>query len=400
MKRSSLSILAVLFFLSGQHACPPPCPDQDGDEYGCPASPQCLFPDLDCDDSDAGIHPCAEEICGNGIDENCSGIDYRCVIPDLDVENPEPNDEIFYEVDPWSGYNIVQGSLHTLALSPEGCFLGDFDNLLLPLPGCWYVRFYLEWCVEGADLALVLIDQDTQEYIGDGQYPGRDDFIEVQLPHGAGGRNLAVQITGTAGPPGTHFYLTIETNPILGTDGDYDGYDNRICGGDDCDDTDPSIHPCATEFAGDGVDSDCSGEDRPWHPPFMFDEIEPNDELADAHDLGIPEIGETVQGYGNICSTGLISDYTGDKDYFLFETPSGTAGLEFVFDALNDNDQFHIWLFKWNDPEWELVDKVAIAIDPKSLTVSADPNTLYHFFLAGMKGPPGEYELHVTATLK
>ena len=46
-----------------------------------------------------------------------------------------------------------------------------------------------------------------------------------------------------------------------GCDQDGDGYQSEDCGGDDCDDTDPSIHPGATDNPGDGIDQDCDGAD-------------------------------------------------------------------------------------------------------------------------------------------
>src|SRR5690606_27971955 len=38
--------------------------DADGDGYGC----------MDCDDAAPGVHPGAAELCGNGIDDDCSGL--------------------------------------------------------------------------------------------------------------------------------------------------------------------------------------------------------------------------------------------------------------------------------------------------------------------------------------
>ena len=53
---------------------PGPCVDLDGDFYGSPASINCSLQGTDCDDANPGVHPFAEEICGNGIDDDCNGV--------------------------------------------------------------------------------------------------------------------------------------------------------------------------------------------------------------------------------------------------------------------------------------------------------------------------------------
>ena len=56
----------------------------------------------------------------------------------------------------------------------------------------------------------------------------------------------------------------LESNFDCMTDADDDGYGDKIVlgvSGTDCDDQDASIHPNAPETAGDGIDSNCNGND-------------------------------------------------------------------------------------------------------------------------------------------
>jgi hypothetical protein len=52
---------------------PPACIDNDEDGYGASVSSECLFSDVDCDDSDPAVNPGAMEICNDGIDNDCDG---------------------------------------------------------------------------------------------------------------------------------------------------------------------------------------------------------------------------------------------------------------------------------------------------------------------------------------
>ncbi|RLI99791.1 MAG: hypothetical protein DRP03_02450, partial [Candidatus Aenigmatarchaeota archaeon] len=50
------------------------------------------------------------------------------------------------------------------------------------------------------------------------------------------------------------------TTPLC-FDKDGDGYESSICGGTDCNDNNPNIHPGAVDICGNGIDEDCDGSD-------------------------------------------------------------------------------------------------------------------------------------------
>jgi cysteine-rich repeat protein len=51
------------------------CVDADGDGYNVTGG---ICGEIDCNDADSNIHPDATDVCGNGVDEDCSGADEEC----------------------------------------------------------------------------------------------------------------------------------------------------------------------------------------------------------------------------------------------------------------------------------------------------------------------------------
>jgi hypothetical protein len=75
------------------------------------------------------------------------------------------------------------------------------------------------------------------------------------VPSDPVGEDTAPAETGHEGETGASDH-TGDTAPPPDADGD--GYGDASCGGDDCDDADPSVHPGAEDWC-DGVDRDCDG---------------------------------------------------------------------------------------------------------------------------------------------
>ncbi|RME52293.1 hypothetical protein D6783_05260, partial [Candidatus Woesearchaeota archaeon] len=71
------------------------CTDSDGDGYGVAGlNTDCALVGDDCDDNNASVHPGAPEVCGNGVDEDCTGADQQCTTPaetlyQFDFDNPD-----------------------------------------------------------------------------------------------------------------------------------------------------------------------------------------------------------------------------------------------------------------------------------------------------------------------
>ena len=205
----------------------------DGDEprRACAESREFAVVDGDCDDGDPTIHPEAREECGNGVDEDCDGVDPEDLDADgdgydqcLDCDDADPlfnpdaidfcdnglDEDCSGEADDDTGLNT---------------WFGDFDG-----DGWGTESGRWESCREPRD-DMVLVAGDC------------DDF------------------DATVNPDAEEVWYDGVDQDCAGDDDydqDADGDRSEDHGGADCDDTDPSTSSRADEKL-DRIDHDCDG---------------------------------------------------------------------------------------------------------------------------------------------
>lgn len=225
--------------------------DTDGDGFTLPA---------DCNNLDSSVYPGAEDVCTDGIDQDCSGSANR----DCDGDGYEPpadcddSDKDAYPGAPEKDYdNIDQDCDGTdnndkdgdgfTSVRVGGLDCDDLDGTVHP--GASEIAYdgIDQDCVDGD---LVDVDEDG--------FPGALSQGENDAILDCADQNPAIH-------PGAAevAYDSIDqdcTGDDL-TDVDQDGYDSVQVGGTDCADSDPKAHPNASEVPYDGIDQDCNGQD-------------------------------------------------------------------------------------------------------------------------------------------
>jgi hypothetical protein len=191
------------------------CPDADGDGFRrCVSTPRI---DCDCNDADPRRNPDALDVCENGLDENCDGIDAPC---DRDGD----------------GY-----------LPPEDCDDGDRDIHPFAEERCNLIDDDCNGAVDDGAIC-VEVDRDGDGYLACGTTEPTCDPNDCDV---AVHPSAFDQCGDDVDADGDGF------DACSGNDRDGDGYLDAFLGGSDCDDDDPLSHPLAADRCGDGVAQDC-----------------------------------------------------------------------------------------------------------------------------------------------
>ena len=162
----------------------------------------------DCDDTDASVYPGAAEITADGVDQDCDGMETCYVDADDDGYRPGTTTVSSSDAD-------CSDSGEALASEPDG----DCD------------------------------DTDASVNPGVSEVPG--DEVDQDCD---GGEDCYEDVDGDS-------YRTSSTVPSADDDCTDSGEAPSSMASGDCDDSDASINPGATELVGDEVDQDCDGEE-------------------------------------------------------------------------------------------------------------------------------------------
>ncbi len=209
--------------------------DGDGDTFGDPDTTQleCVQPSgyvdnaLDCDDGSATVNPDADEVCGDGIDNDCDTL----------VDDPSATDAATWYRDADGDSYGDPGVPQLACTQPPGFVADDTDcddasNVVSPAGD--------EVCGDGVDNDCdMLVDDpsavDAATWFADADNDGFGDETVTEV--------------ACTPPPG---FVALST---------------------DCDDGAPAVNPSVDEACGDGIDNDCDTliddstafDARPWY---------------------------------------------------------------------------------------------------------------------------------------
>lgn len=222
--------------------------DADGDEYS---------DYYDCNDNDDTIYPWADEISGDGIDQNCDGIDTPATAADR-FEADDTFDKARTIVEDigetWEYiYRLPEtaGNTRTIYNADGAPVDEDWFKLTVPAYGAYEVG--QRWTV--ADYSDNGVNVDTELYASDGLTSVGTDWYENTTD---AAQTIYIKVFAATSTNMGAYNLYAAS---YGTDADQDGYYTLDWDYRDCNDADDTINPDAMETDGDGIDSNCDGYD-------------------------------------------------------------------------------------------------------------------------------------------
>ena len=272
--------------------------DSDGDGYGdasadvwaCTQPSDAVTDTTDCDDTDAAIHPAADEICNGGVDDDCDG-----AADDADA-----------------GVDLSTGSTWYADADSDG-----YGDSAAPTTAC----------VQPSGTVTDTTDcDDTDGAINPGEAEVCNGGVDDDCSGAADDADAGVDLT-----TGATWYA----------DDDSDGYGDatdstdaclqpsgRVSDDTDCDDTDGTINPGETEAWYDGVDADCAGDDdydADADGARSYVEAAGTDCADD--DASVQDCGGSAASAGESCESVLDADSSlGDGAYWI--DPDGSGAFE------------------------------------------------------------------------
>ena len=202
----------------------------------------------DCNDADNTIHPYASEIPGDGIDQNCDGVDQpgdNTTADSFEVDNSAATS---HEMTALDGLRYEMLYRHGVYMDNARTLHDAADEDWFSISIAPYSRIYLrELAIEGQFSKEIYDSDATTIILGDVASNTTDTAKTIYV------RYFGSSATGS---------WIVPSYENLGEDLDGDGFYSKDWSKlRDCDDADSAVYPGATETPGDGIDQNCNGQD-------------------------------------------------------------------------------------------------------------------------------------------